>query len=69
MHYWVFSIAIDVDEPELGSGWVRARTSAEALAMIAHDDAQVIEVPDDTGFPSEASGMLFWERRAPSLMN
>ncbi|MGD1926356.1 MAG: hypothetical protein ACFB03_19545 [Paracoccaceae bacterium] len=69
MRYFIFSIYRDIGDPVLGSGWVRAICAQEALDMIGHEDAEVVEIPDDVGFPARAIGPIFWERRAPSLMN
>lgn len=69
MRFWVFTVMEDASTPELGRGWLRADTWQEALRMVGHDDAQVAEVPDDIGFPAQATGGIFWEFRAPSLAN
>ena len=69
MRYWTFLIVGDIGDPELGAGWIRAETSQEALHLVGHDDAQAMELPDDSGFPPEAIGSIFWASRAPCLAN
>ena len=53
MRYWVFVIASD---PTLGSGWIRAETAEDALALVAHEDANVYPVPTIAAFPNMRSG-------------
>ena len=48
-------------DDEQAAGWVRAESHAEAHRQIGRDDVTVIEVPDDAGFPAEASGALHWD--------
>lgn len=64
MKYWIFYISDDPSKPDLGNGWVRAQTAAEALKLVDQADANVVEVPDDLGFPREATGPIYWERTA-----
>lgn len=60
MRYWVFYISDDHTKPDQATGWIRAETADAALALVNHPDANVVEVPDDLGFPAEASGPIFW---------
>ena len=69
MRYWVFTIAGGDGGQELGSGWIRAGTPDGAMALISHPGANLYEIPDDTGFPAEATGTLHWEHRGPELKN
>lgn len=67
MRYWLFMIC-DVLDKELGSGWVRAENAEAAISLVGHPDTAVTELPDATGFPIEARGSIYWERRAPGML-
>lgn len=58
MRYWV--VTIETDGMEVGRGWIRAETPEAALALADHPDAAVYEIPDDLGFPKDASGSIVW---------
>ena len=64
MRFWVFFISDDISEPCQGSGWVRAESANQALVLVDHISANVVEVPDDTGFPAQARDLVYWEHRA-----
>lgn len=64
MKYWIFYISDDPSKLKLSSGWARAKTAAAVLNLVDHEDAHVVEVPDDLGFPREATVPIYWERSA-----
>ena len=66
MRYWTFFISKDSGLPDTGAGWIRANSADEALALVRHDDACVVETPDDTGFPPEATGAIYWTLGSPA---
>lgn len=68
MQFWTFAI-LDGNDTELGSGWVRAEDAQEALDMVGHDDTVAWRIPDDSGFPPDATGPVTWTWRHPSLFN
>lgn len=64
MRYWIFWIERP-DDPNgrpLGEGWVRAETMDDARKLIGHPDMAFTQVPDDSGFPVEATGAIYWEK-------
>lgn len=63
MRYWAFFISDNHEEPTRDAGWIRADTADQALAIVNHESANVVEIPDDLGFPPEASGEIYWEHR------
>ena len=69
MRYWVFWIDDQAGGPDLGVGWIRAESAERALALVPHPDVNIVPVPDDSGFPAEATGAIHWDLRAPSLTN
>ena len=60
MRYWAFWIQEEFDDPVLGGGWVRARTMQEVRELIRHPEMNFTELPDDSGFPPEAVGPIYW---------
>ncbi len=42
MRYWVFCIADTLTEPSRGSGWIRAKSAKEALAVINDPSAKLL---------------------------
>lgn len=69
MQFYVFNIYHNIGDPELGSGWLRAQSPEHAFSIIGHDDAEIVRIPDDSGFPETATGSIFWDRRHVSLWN
>lgn len=51
MHVWSFCIATSQTERDLGRGFVRAATAADALQRIKHPDANVYPCMPDVYLP------------------
>lgn len=60
MRYWTFSVCDDFTKPETGTGWIIAPPPEEALALVNHPDAQVHEIPNDSGFPDTQGNRILW---------
>jgi len=60
MRYWIFFL----DAPNANGqskGWIRATSLEAACAMVGQTDYNLIELPDDLGFPIKATGSIYWE--------
>ena len=58
MPFWSFAIAADRQAPDLATGYVRAPCVADALARVAHLDANLYPLPPDFAWPSEVDGAV-----------
>ena len=58
MRYWVFFLDNELSQQSSGRGWIRAANLEHAKSLLARDDFNLVEVPDDRGFPSYATQPL-----------
>ena len=58
MRYWLFFL----DDERSGRGWIRATDLEHAKSLLARDDFNLVEVPDDSGFPPFATESLTWDQ-------
>ena len=58
MRYWLFFLD---DEPS-GRGWIRATDLEHAKSLFDRNDFNLVEVPDDSGFPPFATESLTWDQ-------
>lgn len=54
MRVFVYSIAADPESPAEETGYVRAGTAEEAVALVGHPEVSVYHLPADTEWPGEA---------------
>lgn len=52
MRYWIFFLDDERSHHTSGRVWIRATDLVDAKSLLARDDFNLIEVPDDCGFPS-----------------
>ena len=63
MRYWAF-FTLAADGPdEVGSGWIRAESEGDVRELLVGLEFGAIEIPDDSGFPEDATAALNWETR------
>jgi AraC-like DNA-binding protein len=62
MRYWVFFQDEECSCQGSGRGWIRATDLEQAKSLLACDDLNLVEVPDDLGFPPTATECLTWDR-------
>ena len=62
MRYWVFLLDDESSRQGVGGGWIRATDLEHAKTLLARDDFNLLEVPDDLGFPPFATKHLTWDQ-------
>ena len=62
MRYWVFFLDDEISHKGFGGGWIRATDLEHAKTLLARDDFNLLEVPDDLGFPPFATERLTWDQ-------
>lgn len=59
MRVFVYTIAADPEGPAEGTGYVRAGTADEAVALIGDPDVNVYHLPFDTEWPGAADEVVY----------
>lgn len=61
MRYWIFFLDDERSGQGSGRGWIRATDLEQAKWHLAREDFNLVEVPDDLGFPHFATERLTWD--------
>lgn len=61
MPVFVYCIAADVEAPPAGTGYVRAESAEEAVALVEHPETNVYPLPADAEWPGEPGAVIHRE--------